>query len=73
MLKAEREAMNLTTNEKPNSITMRPTNLLLIAALLVAQGASAFCGFYVAKADATLFNDRLKRSSCATAGAASSP
>ena len=37
---------------------MRPTNLLLIAALLVAQGASAFCGFYVAKADATLFNDR---------------
>ena len=37
---------------------MRPTNLLLIAALLAAQGASAFCGFYVAKADATLFNDR---------------
>ncbi|MCB0814139.1 MAG: DUF2330 domain-containing protein, partial [Flavobacteriales bacterium] len=30
----------------------------LIAALLAAQGASAFCGFYVAKADATLFNDR---------------
>ncbi|MCB0794762.1 MAG: DUF2330 domain-containing protein [Flavobacteriales bacterium] len=27
-------------------------------ALLAANSASAFCGFYVAKADATLFNDR---------------
>ncbi|MFZ1692148.1 MAG: DUF2330 domain-containing protein [Flavobacteriales bacterium] len=31
---------------------------LLFALALLAQQASAFCGFYVAKADATLFNDR---------------
>ena len=33
-------------------------NLLPAAGLLLAQQVSAFCGFYVAKADATLFNDR---------------
>ena len=32
--------------------------MLALAAMLVAGGASAFCGFYVARADATLFNDR---------------
>jgi hypothetical protein len=32
--------------------------LLLPAIALLAHQASAFCGFYVAKADATLFNDR---------------
>lgn len=32
--------------------------LLLAALLAAASQASAFCGFYVAKADATLFNDR---------------
>ena len=31
---------------------------LLLALALMAQQASAFCGFYIAKADATLFNDR---------------
>lgn len=33
-------------------------NLFPAAGLLLAQNVSAFCGFYVAKADATLFNDR---------------
>ncbi|MCB0763254.1 MAG: DUF2330 domain-containing protein, partial [Flavobacteriales bacterium] len=37
---------------------MRIERLLPIAAFLAAGSASAFCGFYVAKADATLFNDR---------------
>ncbi len=37
---------------------MRTKNLLTTVALLAAGSASAFCGFYVAKADATLFNDR---------------
>lgn len=32
--------------------------LLLPALILLAHHASAFCGFYVAKADAKLFNDR---------------
>lgn len=32
--------------------------ILLPVLALLAQQASAFCGFYVAKADATLFNDR---------------
>jgi len=32
--------------------------ILLPALALIAQQASAFCGFYVAKADANLFNDR---------------
>lgn len=34
------------------------TLLLPIAALLAGHQATAFCGFYVAKADATLFNDK---------------
>ena len=38
--------------------TMRTHHLFTIAALLAADSASAFCGFYVAHADATLFNDR---------------
>lgn len=37
---------------------MRTKNLFAIAAVCAAGSASAFCGFYVAKADATLFNDR---------------
>ena len=37
---------------------MRTNRLLAIAAICAAGSASAFCGFYVAKADATLFNDR---------------
>src|SRR5262249_12017363 len=35
---------------------MRATFSLAVAALLVAATASAFCGFYVAKADTRLFN-----------------
>ncbi|MEZ4739348.1 MAG: DUF2330 domain-containing protein [Flavobacteriales bacterium] len=37
---------------------MRTHHLFTIAAMLAAGSASAFCGFYVARADATLFNDR---------------
>ncbi|MCB0770632.1 MAG: DUF2330 domain-containing protein [Flavobacteriales bacterium] len=37
---------------------MRTVHLLTVAAMLAAGSASAFCGFYVARADATLFNDR---------------
>ena len=37
---------------------MNPRTLLPGAALVLAHHASAFCGFFVAKADATLFNDR---------------
>ena len=37
---------------------MKTKNLFAIAAVCAAGSASAFCGFYVAKADATLFNDR---------------
>jgi hypothetical protein len=37
---------------------MRTIHLLTVAAILAAGSASAFCGFYVARADATLFNDR---------------
>lgn len=33
-------------------------HFLLPVLALLAQQASAFCGFYIAKADATLFNDR---------------
>jgi hypothetical protein len=33
-------------------------NLFLLAAIIAAMRSMAFCGFYVAKADATLFNDR---------------
>ena len=32
--------------------------VLAAASLLLATNATAFCGFFVAKADATLFNDR---------------
>lgn len=32
--------------------------IIIAALLMAARQASAFCGFYVAKADATLFNDR---------------
>lgn len=35
---------------------LRP--FFLSAAAVMATTASAFCGFYVAKADATLFNDK---------------
>lgn len=35
---------------------MKRTYLLLLAAILVATDASAFCGFFVAKADGKLFN-----------------
>jgi hypothetical protein len=34
------------------------TTLAIAAALLIGQRAQAFCGFYVAKADATLFNNK---------------
>ena len=34
------------------------TTLILAAALLGGHSASAFCGFYVAKADASLFNNK---------------
>lgn len=37
---------------------MNSKSILPAAGLLLAQQVSAFCGFYVAKADATLFNDR---------------
>ena len=37
---------------------MKPIRLLTLSALLATNGAFPFCGFYVAKADATLFNDR---------------
>ncbi|MBL0126530.1 MAG: DUF2330 domain-containing protein [Flavobacteriales bacterium] len=37
---------------------MNTRSLLPFAAFLASMHASAFCGFYVAKADATLFNDR---------------
>ena len=37
---------------------MRTHHLFTLAALLASGSASAFCGFYVARADATLFNDR---------------
>ncbi|MBP6312452.1 MAG: DUF2330 domain-containing protein [Flavobacteriales bacterium] len=37
---------------------MRIHHFLAIAAICATGSASAFCGFYVAKADATLFNDR---------------
>lgn len=37
---------------------MKKSKLLAIAAIGAAGSATAFCGFYVAKADATLFNDR---------------
>ena len=37
---------------------MRTQAIAVLAAFLVAGSASAFCGFYVAKADATLFNHR---------------
>ena len=34
------------------------TTLAIAAALLIGQRALAFCGFYVAKADASLFNNK---------------
>ena len=32
--------------------------MIALAAMIASSSASAFCGFYVARADATLFNDR---------------
>jgi hypothetical protein len=37
---------------------MRTKDIFTMAAFLMGGSASAFCGFYVARADATLFNDR---------------
>ncbi len=37
---------------------MKKNLILALSAMTLAGSASAFCGFYVARADATLFNDR---------------
>ena len=36
--------------------SMKPALAAVLLSLAAARGASAFCGFYVAKADARLFN-----------------
>ena len=38
---------------------------LIVLSFLIASNARAFCGFYVAKGDAKIFNRASKSSSCA--------
>jgi hypothetical protein len=45
----------------------------VVALSLAAAPAHAFCGFYVGKADAQLFNDARRWRWCATATAPCSP
>jgi len=45
-------------NNHKSMNTMKKTIAILLIGLMVSADASAFCGFYVAKADATLFNSK---------------